>query len=326
MFQFSYKYNDHVVYLQNLADALGVPVINNTIWLPPPIGSGYIKVVVMANGLQVLINECTLNTDICFSREETTIAAYTIRFDQVRNMKKLTLEIGEDSLEEKNEFYSGAFLTNSLATLKYTTNAGLEDRCINIYFTEEWFNQFSGVKTNDYFFTQYLSLKTAAYTFEVLNIEYRELMEEIFFLQEDHPMYKTVLQNRVMLLLEKFLRSLYVKMTPSNSEKAVEEADIKKLMLAEAVLVNDLSTAPPSISDLAKIALMSETKLKASFKKLYGLNPYAYYQKTRMFKARLLITKRRFSVKETGRQLGFQNLSNFTIAYKKEFNTLPGKE
>lgn len=325
MFQFSYQYTDHEVYLQNFANALGVSVINNTVWLPAAVGTGYIKVLVLANGLQVLINECTLNTDICFSREESNAAAYTIRFDQVKNMKKLTLEIGEDSLEEKLEFYSGAFLTNSLATLKYTTNKGLEDRCVNIYFTEEWFNNNSGLRTSDPFFTKYLSLKTAAFSFEVLNIEYREIMEEIFFLQDDHPFYKTVVQNRVMLLLEKFLRNLYTKITAGATEKMVQDSDIKKLMLVESVLVNDLGAPPPPISDLARMAMMSVTKLKSTFKKIYGLNPYEYYQKNRMFKARQLLTKRRFSVKETGRQLGFQNISNFTIAYKKEFNMLPGK-
>lgn len=325
MFKFSYKYNDHEVYLQDFAAALAVPVINNTIWLPPAIGAGYVKMVVLANGLQVLINECVIHKDIHFFREATSAAAYTIRFDQVKNIKNLTIHIGEDSLEDKHAFYSGAFLTNSLTSLGYTANAGLEDRCVNIYFTEDWFNQYSGVKTSDYFFTKYLSLKTAAFSFEVLNIEYRELMEEIFSLPEDHAIYKTVLQNRVMLLLEKFLRNLYNKMMVTNIEKTFEQNDIKRLMQVEAVLTDNLGIPPPPVTELARMAMMRETKLKASFKKIYGLNPYEYYQKTRMFKARHLLTKRRFSVTETGRQLGFQNLSNFTIAYKKEFNMLPGK-
>ncbi len=224
--------------------------------------------------------------------------------------------------ESHGYYYSGAFLTDSLSSFSHTTNAGIEDRCINIYFTEEWFNTFSGVKTTDDFFQQYLSLKTAALNFEILNIEYRELMEEIFFLQPNHPVYKTVLQNRLMLLLEKFLRSLYnKKINPAKNNS--EEADLQKLMQVEAILVKDLSVTPPAIPALAKVAMMSETKLKLAFKKYYGLNLYEYYQKSRMLKARQLLKKRTQSVKEVGLQLGFQNLSNFTIAYKKAFNVLP---
>ncbi len=325
MFDFSYKYTDHVQYLQNLAASIGVPIVNNTIWLPPAIGSGYIKVVALANGLQVLINECILNTDIRFYRQAIATPYYTLRFDQVSNIKNLTLSIGEDSLEDQHGFYSGAFLTDSLSTLDYTANAGLEDRCINVYFTEEWFNSNSGVKTTDPFFSRYMLLKTAAFSMEVLNIDYRELMEDIFFLTDDHLFYKTVVQNRVMLLMEKFLRTLYNKMTDPIQEKAGMLTEIRRLMQVEAILVNNFGVSPPAVSVLAKMAMMSTTKLKVGFKRLYGLNPYEYYQKNRMFKARQLLTKKRCSVKETGLQLGFRNLSNFTIAYKKEFNTLPGK-
>ena len=323
MFTISYKYTDHAIYLQNLADTLGVKNENNTIWLPPAIGNGYIKMVTLANGLQVLINECTLNTAIRFFRERASTTSYTLRFDQVRNMKNLSIKMDEDLLEEKNEFYSGAFLTNSLSDFEYTTNAGTEDRCVNIYFTEEWFNKYSGVKSTDYSLTKYLSLKTAAFTFEVLNIEYRELMEEIFSLKEEHPVYPAVLQNRVMLLLEKFLRTLYNKMLHPAEEGGVDESDIKSMMQVEAVLVSNLSVAPTPLNELARIGMMSETKLKVVFKKIYGLTPYEYYQKNRMLKARQLLNKRKFSVKEIGMQLGFQNLSNFTIAYKKAFNVLP---
>lgn len=323
MFTISYKYTDHATYLQNLADKLKVKNENNTIWLPPAIGSGYIKMIVMANGLQVLINECTINTDLRVVREPTDTQFYTLRFDQVSNMKTLSIKMEDELLEENHQFYSGAFLTNSLSDFEYTINAGTEDRCVNIYFTEEWFNKYSGVKSTDYFLTKYLSLKTAAFTFEVLNIDYRELMEEIFSLKEDHPIYKTVLQNRVMLLLEKFLRNLYNKMLHPVEEGGVEDGDIKRMMQVESVLVSNLSVAPPSLAELARIGMMSETKLKVVFKKIYGLTPYEYYQKNRMLKARQLLNKRKFSVKQIGMQLGFQNLSNFTIAYKKAFNILP---
>ena len=322
MFHFSYKYSDHATYLQDFATALGVKIEKNTLWLPPATGTGYVKMVELANGLQVLINECIINTDVHIFRELSALQSYTLRFDQVKNMKNLTLNMGEDLLEEKNEFYSGAFLTNSLSIFGYTTNAGTEDRCVNIYFTEEWFNKYSGVKSTDTFFTKYFSLKSPSFNFEVLNIEYRELMEEIFTLKEDHPIYKTVLQNRVMLLLEKFLRNLYIRMSGVTAQLPLDESEIKRIMQIESMLVQDLSIAP-SIMELARIAMMSETKLKNVFKNVYGLSLYEYYQKNRMLVARQLLINRKYSVKETGLKLGFKNLSNFTIAYKKAFNILP---
>jgi AraC-like DNA-binding protein len=44
-----------------------------------------------------------------------------------------------------------------------------------------------------------------------------------------------------------------------------------------------------------------------------------------MLRARQLLRSKKYSVKEIGVALGFKNLSNFTIAYKKEFNVLPSE-
>jgi hypothetical protein len=56
MFSFTYDYCDHPDYLKLLATALNVPVRDNTVWLPKAAGSGYVKVAVLSNGLQVLMN------------------------------------------------------------------------------------------------------------------------------------------------------------------------------------------------------------------------------------------------------------------------------
>ena len=147
-----------------------------------------------------------------------------------------------------------------------------------------------------------------------------------FEIKEDNPMQKVMLQNRVMLLLEKFLRSLYNRMGKVTSKhKVISDTAIKMMMHVESILVSNLSAPPPTIPMLARTAMMSETKLKNLFKTLYGLGLYEYYQKNRMLKARQLLRTKKYSVKEAGTALGFKNLSNFTIAYKKEFNRLPSE-
>ncbi len=324
MFTFSYSYCDHLNYILDLARAVSVTVNNNVLMLPQSIGTGYIKAVELANGLQVLINECVLTEDVSFTRQPVAHSSYTLRFDEVKNLKQLTLQIDEEKLNDEPMFYSGAFLTNSLTEIAYTANAGTEDRCINIYFTAQWLEENAGIKATDPIFNAYFSLKTASLNYEVLNLEYRQLMEEIFEIEESHPMQNVMLRNRVMLLLETFFRSLYKKI---NGDKiiSVSENSIKRVMQVESLLVSNLAVPAPTIPQLARIAMMSETKLKNVFKAVYGHNIYSYYQKYRMLKARQMLRSKKVSVKETGIALGFKNLSNFTIAYKKEFNILPSE-
>lgn len=323
MFEFNYKYSDHIQYLQQLAKALQVPVENNMLFLPDYLGSGYIRVTELANGLQVLVNEVVVNEPVKFTRQPATQSSYTLRFDEVLNVSGLTIELDKQILHENSEVYSGISLTNSLYDFSYTAPAGTQDRCVNIYFTEEWLQQNFGIKSDDATMEKYLSLKTALFSFEVLNFEYRQLLEEIFFIKDDQPMQKLVQQNRVMLLMEKFFKTLYSRIKSVPETYTLSDETVKRIVQVESVLVKNLSILPPTIPMLARVAMMSETKLKNSFKQLYGYSIYEYYQKSRMLKARQLLRAHRFSIKEIGLMLGFQNLSNFSIAYKKEFNMLP---
>jgi len=325
VFQFTYNYCDHIEYLHLLAASLEVPVKDNMIWLPRDLGTGYIKVEELANGLQVLFNECILHQPFLFHRNKSDGNGYTLRFDEVRNLKALSVKIGDIILEDNTAIYSGAFLSNSFSELQYAVNAETEGRNINIYFTNEWLDQYAGLKNEGEFLKTALTVPGSVIHFEVLTLAYRELMEQIFELKTEHPLYLAVLQNRVMLLLEKFLRNFYVRLTDETSGYDMSENDVKRMVQIEAILVKDMGVAPPPVSELARIAMMSETKLKNTFKRIYQYGLYEYYQKNRMMKARQMLNSKKHSVKEVGMHLGFKNLSNFTIASKKEFNILPSQ-
>jgi AraC-like DNA-binding protein len=325
MLSFTYDYCDHHDYLYLLADYLQVPVKNNTFLLPPAVGDGYVKVEKLSNGLQVLINECRLNQDCLFKRNTAQGYHYTLRFDELRNIKALSVKLGEVVLEDNTNIYSGAFLSNPVDKLEYLVNGDTEDRCVNIYFTKQWFQEHFGVQENDAVWDVVLPTDKAAFNFEVLTIDYRELMEDIFGLSNEQPLYLAALQNRVMLLLEKFLRNAYNRAVNPDNFVLVSETDIKKMVQVEAILANTIGEAPPPVPELARIATMSETKLKSLFRKIYGYSLYEYYQKNRMLKAKQLIAAKKYSLKEIGSRLGFKNLSNFTIAYKKQFNKLPSE-
>ena len=106
------------------------------------------------------------------------------------------------------------------------------------------------------------------------------------------------------------------------SEKVkISNDEINRLMTVRKYL--DVDLLPPSLTSLTKIALMSSTSLKTKFKKMYGTTVFEYFQRMRMQRARILLLTHKYSVKQIGRQLGYSNMSNFTIAFKKEFNQLP---
>jgi AraC-like DNA-binding protein len=150
-------------------------------------------------------------------------------------------------------------------------------------------------------------------------------MQEIVEVEEDSPMRLAIIQNRVMLLIERFFLRIYERKKNSYFNIPLSKADIDRVMQVESVLTKDIFEPAPTISQLARMVSISESKLKKDFKMIYGVPVYEYFQKVRMQAAKDKLLAGGHSVKEVAMELGYSNLSNFTIAFKKEFGLLPSK-
>ena len=93
--------------------------------------------------------------------------------------------------------------------------------------------------------------------------------------------------------------------------------------MIEKELLKDFTSEPPGIVKLARMAAMSPSKLKSSFKEIYGLPVYQFFQKHRMNKAKSMLLSKKYNVRQVGVEVGYSNLSNFAKAFRKSFDQLP---
>ena len=80
---------------------------------------------------------------------------------------------------------------------------------------------------------------------------------------------------------------------------------------------------PPELSQLCKIAAMGQTKLRESFKKMYGVPIGTYIRQSKMKYASPLLKKNELSISSIAKHLGYQNASKFSSAFKNYFNQSP---
>ena len=143
--------------------------------------------------------------------------------------------------------------------------------------------------------------------------------------QKDDPLQNIYLQNRVTLLIERFFTRLYGKTNLLEGKFDLSSDVINRLIKVEQMLVEDFSKLPPTIEQFSKLVSMSSTMLKKSFKTMYGDSIYSYYQKQRLQKANELLISGSYNVKQTAGAVGYNNVSNFTSAYKKSTKKHPEK-
>ncbi|MDQ6756600.1 MAG: helix-turn-helix domain-containing protein [Bacteroidota bacterium] len=325
MFSLNYNNTDYTKLINEFGVKMNAKVKNDTLIIPEGIAEGYFKSITLSNGIQCLLSDYTLHQDMYLQRNHSNREFYIIRFDEISISDTLMVKIDNDYIWEGKQNRASVLLTSSLFDFAYMATEGTKQRSLNVLITRKWLAQYLNIESLDDVLKKYLSLKTGSYNFSPFDIEYRMLFNEV--MEENHSvMRKSIIENRIMLMVEKFLQQLYQKLhqlTEIDKVK-IHHDEIKRLMEVESYLVKDFSTPPP-LSCLSKIAAMSATTLKNKFKKLYGSNLYEYFQKSRMQRAKVLIMSHKYSIKEIGSQLGYSNLSNFATAFKKEFNRLPSQ-
>jgi len=293
--------------------------------LPSSFGDGFMEVVELPNGLEVLIADIVFHSEVMYKRGKSTDYYCNLTFNEVELSGSIIFNKDGAQMEDKSDYRAGVALSSSLSDTSFIVKANTKAKTINFILTEEWLkgnlNFFEGQHTLGAL-TSYKNTLTHPEPFDSQN---RILFDEVFHTDRNHPMYKMVVKNRIMFLLEHFLSKLFRNMNPTGAavQKKMKDADLGKLMEVETILVKDFSKPPPTIVNLAARTGMSVSKLKTSFKRVYNTGIYEYYQKNRMQKARSLLLTGQYTVKEVGLQLGYTNLSNFSLAFKKEFGILP---
>lgn len=121
------------------------------------------------------------------------------------------------------------------------------------------------------------------------------------------------------------LMALLIKTVEKQNRKLIHETDVQeaaRMVQIKNLLVDDFSKPCPAIKDMAKAACMSETKFKSTFKKLFKMSYYQYYQHTRLMAAKNLLGIG-MSVKDVAFAVGFSDAANFSTAFKNKFDKAP---
>ena len=78
------------------------------------------------------------------------------------------------------------------------------------------------------------------------------------------------------------------------------------------------------VDDLARIAAMNRTKLRAAFKLVYGTTLSGYRSGLMLQRADRALKETGVSVKQAARRAGYATTSSFIVAYKRQYGVCPG--
>jgi AraC-like DNA-binding protein len=102
----------------------------------------------------------------------------------------------------------------------------------------------------------------------------------------------------------------------------IKKSDQECIELARDILLKNLRHHI-TIRELAERVRLSESKLKYTFKEMYGMGIYAYLSRARMEKAKELLEESDKSIKEIAMLTGYKRITSFIKVFRKIYDKSP---
>lgn len=319
---FNFKLSTYKSLLEQLSAALHIPIVDNMVHIPEEMGAGYLKVLNFGNRLEAIVYDVRFNFDVLLRREKDSTEYYTLVFDEIESLSNIEIKIANEKISRDHGRSTAFYLSSYLHDIELYLSKNINVRGFRVLLTSQWMHDYLKLEGNKDTLEEYINLKASGVWSKPIDNESKELFNEIMNTTDASLLF---FQNRLLRSVEIFFEWLYNESKSLTANVHIPREDIRSAQKVEAILTNDITALPPTIKELAKSVAMSESKLKKIFKGVYGLPPYEYFQKQRMQKAKMMLLSGNYSIKDVGYTLGYSNLSNFTLAFKKEFGQLPSE-
>jgi len=110
------------------------------------------------------------------------------------------------------------------------------------------------------------------------------------------------------------------KMTKPSRFKAVKDPMISRVLVA----IHDDPAYDWSVKDMANIIALSPSRFSAKYTETTGFSPMAYVTRWRIYLASKLLRETQFRLEQIATQLGYDNVSVFSRAFKRNLGSSPG--
>lgn len=203
-------------------------------------------------------------------------------------------------------------------------------RKVNLFIKRIWLEKRCTDSASKIFLKKLFSQHGSLYQWQDSTM-FSQLAQQLLALPSENSLQTTLLKEQIAYtLLNHLLRVLPSKIDkPSqpiinvNSSLAIEEKrQLRKRKNIERYITKELEK-PITLATISKHFGLSISSLQRYFKQTYKQTINEYIRQQRLEKAKVAITVEDFTISEAGYQAGYNHVSNFTSAFKKQFGITP---
>ena len=307
-----------VQWMEHAAIQIGATVENNNLILSGSADEGSISLFPLEEGLIMILTEVKSNSDIPKLMQYVPPGYLFIKLYLPDHHLYTMVKSGSECYQITNP---GALLYNSQLELKSIFKIRQRFKIVSFAMHTDWLKQ---TFPSDSIFSEKLLFEAPLFRFEHITPAILQSALNLFTLKTDAGPLNLRIKAIAYDVLSHLFSAFNIR-KGANLSAFKYQSDIEAIFRIREQLLDNAGANYPTIDVLAKQAAMSPSKLKTLFRSVFGVPVFEFYQYHRLDHARKLIEGRKLSIAEVGLKIGYNNLSKFSQAYKKQFGYLPNQ-
>src|SRR4051794_7867999 len=114
MIALQYELTTYKKFLDDIAGFLGLQIVNNTLYFPEKIGTGYMKLIELPGGVEAILSHFRLERDFLLERKKDNREYYTFCCEEVTEVTEFSMTIESDTYKLTEDSRSAMYLTSFL--------------------------------------------------------------------------------------------------------------------------------------------------------------------------------------------------------------------
>lgn len=228
----------------------------------------------------------------------------------IQNGKK-ALPITEGIHLYLNKPSQGRVLYSPNIPIRYSSVLLFED-----YITKNLQDRFT---SDDFDYAEVYDWKVFDYNTPEVGSLFLQIQDRLISGEVSQLYYESKVGELLSIVVSNFHRE---RQKADTNQKTVSAIERKALEAVRQALEQNILN-PPELSQLCKISAMGQTKLRESFKTVYGLPIGAYIRQMKMRYALLLLKKPDLTIRVIAEHLGYANAGKFAAAFRKVYGQSP---
>ncbi|WP_031529305.1 helix-turn-helix domain-containing protein [Dyadobacter crusticola] len=309
-------------FLNAFSEQFNVPLSGDELIIPKEMGEGSIRRVQFSAGVKMIVHHYILKQDFELTRVGTAEPGdlVSVIFHSNETAASLVAGGGPVQLSGSTDFAVQIASTDLNSDIRFAAHS-------EVFFTvlgvdRSVLRGLLAIDQPNRTIETILTAGTGFLFYERMTPDFHKILKQLTLTNQSHDLRHFRDWINVQQLLYLLFEVLQKRGTAKHN--MLHKQDAERLMLVRTAVLSDLSV-PPRLAELARMAGMSETKLKDQFKQVFGDSIYNYFQKARMEEAAFLLRHSGKSVSEIGYSLGFVNLSHFSRLFEKMVGLKPKK-